>query len=150
MSHRCKSEMHPQHLPGAEEEARKINEIMAEKLLLGNDVSGELSVSPIARCLLVARCLLGALVALPKRHRNRTTRETSYSHYPVDTELALLRRHRNATLSAFKLEAPQSQLLHLATHGCFQKGGCPKLRMEENSLLFADRKLNIRGRRYWD
>jgi len=42
-----------------------------------------------------------------------------------------------------KLEAPQSQLLHLATHGCFQKGGCPKLRMEENTLLFADRKLNI-------
>ena len=42
-----------------------------------------------------------------------------------------------------KLEAPQSQLLHLATHGCFQKGGCENLDMEENTLLFADRKLNI-------
>lgn len=76
----------PQHLPKAEEEARKIHEIMPGKLLLGF----------------------------------------------------------HATLGAFKLQAPQSQLLHLATHGCFQKGGCPKLQMEENTLLFADRKLNIR------
>lgn len=75
----------PQHLPGAEEEARKIHQIMPGKLLVRN----------------------------------------------------------NATLDAFKQEAPQSQLLHLATHGCFQKGGCPTLQMEENTLLFADRKLNI-------
>ncbi|MGK7903587.1 MAG: CHAT domain-containing protein, partial [Hormoscilla sp.] len=76
----------PQHLPGAEEEARKINQIMAGKLLLGKD----------------------------------------------------------ASLDAFKLETPQSQLLHLATHGCFQKGGCEDLDMEENTLLFADKQLNIR------
>ncbi len=31
--------------------------------------------------------------ALPRGHRNRTTQETSYSHYPGDTELALLREY---------------------------------------------------------
>ncbi|WP_235595796.1 CHAT domain-containing protein [Mastigocoleus testarum] len=49
-----------------------------------------------------------------------------------------------ATLSTFKIQSPRFSLLHLATHGCFQKGGCPKLGLEENTLLFADQKFNIR------
>ncbi|GAA6617906.1 CHAT domain-containing protein [Scytonema sp. NUACC26] len=48
-----------------------------------------------------------------------------------------------ATLATFKTQAPRFPLLHLATHGCFQRGGCPKLGLEENILLFADKKLNI-------
>ncbi|BDA76339.1 hypothetical protein CAL7716_105050 (plasmid) [Calothrix sp. PCC 7716] len=48
-----------------------------------------------------------------------------------------------ATLATFKTQAPRFPLLHLATHGCFQRGGCPKLGLEENVLLFADKKLNI-------
>ncbi len=49
-----------------------------------------------------------------------------------------------ATLNAFKTELPHFSILHLATHGCFQKGGCPKLGLKENTLLFADQSLNIR------
>lgn len=49
-----------------------------------------------------------------------------------------------ATLNTFKIQSPRFSLLHLATHGCFQKGGCPKLGLEENTLLFADQRYNIR------
>jgi CHAT domain-containing protein/Flp pilus assembly protein TadD len=49
-----------------------------------------------------------------------------------------------ATLNTFKIQSPRFSLLHLATHGCFQKGGCPKLGLEENTLLFADQRFNIR------
>ncbi|MBE9184807.1 CHAT domain-containing protein [Microcoleus sp. LEGE 07076] len=49
-----------------------------------------------------------------------------------------------ATLDQFKTQAPRFPFLHLATHGCFQQGGCPKLGMEENTLLFADSQFNIR------
>jgi CHAT domain-containing protein/Tfp pilus assembly protein PilF len=49
-----------------------------------------------------------------------------------------------ATLDQFKTQAPRFPFLHLATHGCFQQGGCQKLGMEENTLLFADRQFNIR------
>ena len=48
-----------------------------------------------------------------------------------------------ATLDQFKTQAPRFPFLHLATHGCFQQGGCPKLGMEENTLLFADSQFNI-------
>ncbi|MEG3898339.1 MULTISPECIES: CHAT domain-containing tetratricopeptide repeat protein [unclassified Microcoleus] len=49
-----------------------------------------------------------------------------------------------ATLDQFKLQASRFPFLHLATHGCFQQGGCQKLGMEENTLLFADRQFKIR------
>jgi len=49
-----------------------------------------------------------------------------------------------ATLEQFKTQAPRFPFLHLATHGCFQQGGCQKLGMEENTLLFADSQFNIR------
>ncbi|QEI42976.1 Regulatory protein AfsR [Dolichospermum sp. UHCC 0315A] len=48
-----------------------------------------------------------------------------------------------ATLANFKSQIPRFSLLHLATHGCFQKGGCKKLGLKENTLLFADTKFNI-------
>nr|MDZ8101428.1 tetratricopeptide repeat protein [Nostoc sp. DedSLP01] len=49
-----------------------------------------------------------------------------------------------ATLDSFKILAPQFPLLHLATHGCFQRGGCPKLKLKENILVFANNEeLNI-------
>ena len=48
-----------------------------------------------------------------------------------------------ATLAAFKVQSLRFPLLHLATHGCFQKGGCPKLGLEENTILFADQQFNI-------
>jgi CHAT domain-containing protein/predicted negative regulator of RcsB-dependent stress response len=49
-----------------------------------------------------------------------------------------------ATLDQFKTQAPRFPFLHLATHGCFQQGGCQKLGLEENTLLFADSQFNIR------
>jgi CHAT domain-containing protein len=54
---------------------------------------------------------------------------------------ALIRQQ--ATLKAFKNQSLQFSLLHLATHGCFQKGGCPKLGLEENTILFADQRFKI-------
>lgn len=48
-----------------------------------------------------------------------------------------------ATLSTFKSQAPRFPIIHLATHGCFRPNGCPSLHLEANSLLFADRNLNI-------
>lgn len=48
-----------------------------------------------------------------------------------------------ATLKTFKIQSPRFSLLHLATHGCFQKGGCPDLGLKENTLLFADQVLKI-------
>jgi CHAT domain-containing protein len=34
--------------------------------------------------------------------------------------------------------------VHLATHGCFQKGGCPQEGLKENTILFANNEtLNI-------
>jgi CHAT domain-containing protein len=50
----------------------------------------------------------------------------------------------SATLDQFKTQAPRFPFLHLATHGCFQQGGCQKLGLEENTLLFADSQFNIR------
>jgi CHAT domain-containing protein len=50
----------------------------------------------------------------------------------------------SATLDQFKTQAPRFPFLHLATHGCFQQGGCQNLGMEENTLLFANSQFNIR------
>jgi CHAT domain-containing protein len=51
--------------------------------------------------------------------------------------------NNNATLAQFKTQAPRFPFIHLATHGCFQSGGCQKLGMAEGTLLFADSTLNI-------
>ena len=48
-----------------------------------------------------------------------------------------------ATLYQFKTQAPRFPFLHLATHGCFQPGGCQKLDMKANTLLFAETQFNI-------
>jgi CHAT domain-containing protein len=48
-----------------------------------------------------------------------------------------------ATLNTFRIQALRFPLLHLATHGCFQQGGCPELGLKENTLLFADQQFNI-------
>jgi CHAT domain-containing protein len=50
---------------------------------------------------------------------------------------------QQATLEVFKNQSLRFSLLHLATHGCFQKGGCPKLGLKENTILFADQRFNI-------
>ncbi|NET46030.1 CHAT domain-containing tetratricopeptide repeat protein [Okeania sp. SIO2B3] len=45
-----------------------------------------------------------------------------------------------ATLASFKTESSGFPLVHLATHGCFQKGGCPGVGLEANNILFANRE----------
>lgn len=45
-----------------------------------------------------------------------------------------------ATLASFKTESSGFPLVHLATHGCFQKEGCPGVGLEENTILFANRE----------
>ncbi|NJL90301.1 MAG: CHAT domain-containing protein [Coleofasciculaceae cyanobacterium SM2_1_6] len=56
------------------------------------------------------------------------------------TELHL---RQSATLDTFKNAAPKFSVLHIATHGCFVRGGCPDLGMSENTILFADQNLEI-------
>jgi CHAT domain-containing protein len=48
-----------------------------------------------------------------------------------------------ATFEAFQTKAPRFNILHLATHGCFQKGGCKDIGLDENTILFADKQLKI-------
>ena len=43
-----------------------------------------------------------------------------------------------ATLPRFKNESLGFPLVHLATHGCFQKDGCPGVGLEANTILFAN------------
>ena len=50
---------------------------------------------------------------------------------------------QQATLDAFKTQAPRFPFLHLATHGCFDPQGCPSVNMQPNTLLFADQQYNI-------
>jgi CHAT domain-containing protein/Tfp pilus assembly protein PilF len=43
-----------------------------------------------------------------------------------------------ATLDTFKTQASRFAILHLGTHGCFELAGCPNLKMEANTILFAN------------
>ena len=43
-----------------------------------------------------------------------------------------------ATLSRFKNESPGFPLVHLATHGCFQKDDCTNVGLKANNILFAN------------
>ncbi|MEH2192628.1 MAG: CHAT domain-containing tetratricopeptide repeat protein [Nostoc sp.] len=51
--------------------------------------------------------------------------------------------HEKATLEQFKSQALGFSFLHLATHGCFQTEDCKKVNLKNNTLLFADRTLDI-------
>ncbi|MDT9277559.1 MAG: CHAT domain-containing protein, partial [Limnospira sp. PMC 737.11] len=49
-----------------------------------------------------------------------------------------------ATRDRFYNDSARFNVLHLATHGCFQKQGCPRLNLEANNILFANNeKFNI-------
>ncbi|MEH2013227.1 CHAT domain-containing protein, partial [Nostoc sp.] len=51
--------------------------------------------------------------------------------------------HNEATLEKFRSQALHFSFLHLATHGCFQTEDCKKVKLKNNTLLFADKSLNI-------
>jgi CHAT domain-containing protein len=54
--------------------------------------------------------------------------------------------NNKAKLSNFKTQIPRFSILHLATHGCFQKGDCTLNtggKLKENTLLFADKSWHI-------
>ncbi len=54
--------------------------------------------------------------------------------------------NNQATLSNFKTQISRFSILHLATHGCFQKGECTLNtggKLKENTLLFADKSWHI-------
>ncbi|MCZ8248052.1 tetratricopeptide repeat protein [Microcystis sp. LE19-195.1E] len=46
----------------------------------------------------------------------------------------------NATLDIFKKQAFRFSILHLGTHGCFKRAGCPNLGMQANTILFANKE----------
>ncbi|OPF14932.1 hypothetical protein B1L04_20290 [Microcystis aeruginosa KW] len=46
----------------------------------------------------------------------------------------------NATLDIFKKQAFRFSILHLGTHGCFKRAGCPNLDMQANTILFANKE----------
>ena len=43
-----------------------------------------------------------------------------------------------ATLNAFKVQSSRFSIIHIGTHGCFELAGCPNLKMEANTILFAN------------
>ncbi|MGF1934204.1 MAG: CHAT domain-containing tetratricopeptide repeat protein [Nostoc sp. ChiQUE02] len=49
----------------------------------------------------------------------------------------------NATLEKFRSQALRFSFLHLATHGCFQTEDCKTVNLKNNTLLFADKSLDI-------
>ncbi|MCL6750391.1 CHAT domain-containing protein, partial [Nostoc sp. CCCryo 231-06] len=51
--------------------------------------------------------------------------------------------HNEATLEKFRSQALRFSFLHLATHGCFQTEDCKKVKLKNNTLLFADKSLDI-------
>nr|WP_322652576.1 CHAT domain-containing tetratricopeptide repeat protein [Nostoc sp. CmiVER01]MDZ8121290.1 CHAT domain-containing tetratricopeptide repeat protein [Nostoc sp. CmiVER01] len=51
--------------------------------------------------------------------------------------------HKKATLENFSSQALRFSFLHLATHGCFQTENCKKVDLKNNTLLFADKPLDI-------
>ncbi|MEH2206097.1 MAG: CHAT domain-containing tetratricopeptide repeat protein [Nostoc sp.] len=51
--------------------------------------------------------------------------------------------NKKATLENFRSQALQFSFLHLATHGCFQTEDCKKVKLKNNTLLFADKSLDI-------
>ncbi|WP_292780452.1 CHAT domain-containing protein [Nostoc sp. NMS9] len=51
--------------------------------------------------------------------------------------------HNEATLEKFRSQALRFSFLHLATHGCFQTEDCKKVNLKNNTLLFADKSLDI-------
>ncbi|WGV26997.1 CHAT domain-containing protein [Halotia branconii] len=51
--------------------------------------------------------------------------------------------HNEASLEKFKSQALRFSFLHLATHGCFQTEDCKKVKLQNNTLLFADGSLDI-------
>ncbi|MHC5762328.1 CHAT domain-containing protein [Nostoc sp.] len=51
--------------------------------------------------------------------------------------------NKKATLENFRSQALRFSFLHLATHGCFQTEDCKKFKLKNNTLLFADKPLDI-------
>ncbi|MFN6525795.1 CHAT domain-containing tetratricopeptide repeat protein [Nostoc sp. ChiSLP03a] len=51
--------------------------------------------------------------------------------------------HNEATLEKFRSQALRFDFLHLATHGCFKTEDCKKVNLKNNTLLFADKPLDI-------
>ena len=51
--------------------------------------------------------------------------------------------NKKATLENFRSQALRFSFLHLATHGCFQTEDCKKVDLKNNTLLFADKPLDI-------
>ncbi|MDZ8137352.1 MAG: CHAT domain-containing tetratricopeptide repeat protein, partial [Nostoc sp. DedQUE04] len=51
--------------------------------------------------------------------------------------------HNEATLEKFRSQALRFDFLHLATHGCFKTEDCKKIKLKNNTLLFADKPLDI-------
>ncbi|ACC80595.1 CHAT domain-containing protein [Nostoc punctiforme] len=51
--------------------------------------------------------------------------------------------NKKASLENFKSQALRFSFLHLATHGCFQTEDCKKVKLKTNTLLFADKSLDI-------
>ncbi|MEH2128748.1 CHAT domain-containing protein [Nostoc sp.] len=51
--------------------------------------------------------------------------------------------NKKASLENFRSQALRFDFLHLATHGCFQTEDCKKIKLKNNTLLFADKPLDI-------
>lgn len=84
---------------------------------------------------------IGNPVPFPPQNLSGAEEEASIIAESIPGSELLLRE--DATLDAFRIQAPRFSFLHLATHGCFDPKGCPQLKMQPNTLLFSDNQYHI-------
>ncbi|MBG1267454.1 CHAT domain-containing protein, partial [Nostoc sp. WHI] len=76
----------------------------------------------------------------PQNLPGAETEVTKIKEILPDSEVYI---NNKATLENFKSQALRFSFLHLATHGCFQTEDCKQVNLKNNTLLFADKTLDI-------
>ncbi|MBG1259553.1 CHAT domain-containing protein [Nostoc commune] len=76
----------------------------------------------------------------PQNLPGAETEVTKIKEILPDSEVYI---NKEATLEKFRSQALRFDFLHLATHGCFQTEDCKQVDLKNNTLLFADKTLDI-------
>ncbi|HYX14317.1 MAG TPA: CHAT domain-containing tetratricopeptide repeat protein [Nostoc sp.] len=76
----------------------------------------------------------------PQNLPGAETEVTKIKEILPDSEVYI---NKEATLENFRSQALRFSFLHLATHGCFQTEDCKQVNLKNNTLLFADKTLDI-------
>jgi CHAT domain-containing protein len=76
----------------------------------------------------------------PQNLPGAETEVTKIKEILPDSEVYI---NKEATLENFRSQALRFSFLHLATHGCFQTEDCKTVDLKNNTLLFAEKTLDI-------